>query len=116
MTSELEYLIKRGLNISYDCDEVISELEIELLESGNIEVDVFYKVIDLTKDITLPFDLKETIELGEKDYPIYVDYMTPEEIDEIGICEDLKSLSFVTMSINDALDLFKYQNRVIKTE
>lgn len=114
MTGELEYLKKRGLNISYDSDEVIDDLEYELMESGNIEVDVFYKIIDLSKELTLPFHLEDKIELDENEYPIYVDYMTPEEIEDGGIDEDLKELNFVTMLITDALDLFKYQNKLIK--
>ncbi len=114
MTEELEYLIQRGLNISYDSEEVINDLELELLENGNIEVDVFYKIIDLRTDITLPFDLSGRVDFGDNDYPIYIDYMTPSEISEFGVEEDLKGLNFVKMSIVNAIELFEYQDKMIK--
>lgn len=114
MTEELEYLIKRDLNISYDSEEVINDLELELLESGNVEVDVFYKIIDLRTDITLPFDLSGRVDFGDNDYPIYIDYMTLGEIAEFGVEEDLKGLNFLKMKIKDAIELFAFQDKMIK--
>ncbi len=114
MTEELEYLRKRNLNISYDGEEIVDDLKFELEKSGNIEVDVFYKIIDLRTDITLPFGLSGQVDLGESDYPIYIDYMTPSEIAEFGVDDDLKKLNFVRMNIKDAIELFKFQDKMIK--
>lgn len=108
MNEELERLKSYRLNISCECEDVIEELEAEKEMSGNIEIDVFYRLMDVDKEARLP------VETYVKDYPIFIDYQTKEEIEEDGIDEDLKRLSMVTMTINEAIEVFTFQNSIIK--
>lgn len=116
MSEELDYLKNRDLNISYDSEAVIQALEDELLVTPkNEEINVYYKVIDLNTDIAIPFN-PDHVEFADNEYPIYVDYLTKEEIQEYGIDDDLKKLNMVKMKLCDALELFRYQDRIIKID
>lgn len=113
MTEELQYLIDRDLNISYACEDVIEELQDVLIEGGNIQVNVFYKIIDLSTDISMPLQM-QNVQFNDNSYPIYIDYLADDEIKDKSLSADLKELNSVRMSVRDALDLFNFQNKIIK--
>lgn len=113
MTEELQYLIDRDLNISYACEDVIEELQDVLIEDGNIQVNVFYKIIDLSTDISMPLQM-QNVQFNDNSYPIYIDYLTDDEIKDKSLSADLKELNSVRMSVRDALDLFNFQYKIIK--
>ena len=106
MSNELDYLKRfKGMNISYDCSDVIDDLKFEFIQSGNIDVNVYYKI---------GFQTMIDNELIE--FPVYIDYLTNKELkeNEQSFYDDLKDLNMVKMSIVDAVELFEYQNTIIK--
>lgn len=115
MFEELEKLKNHGVNISYPSEEMIQDLEIELSENENIEVNLYYKLIDLKDYLKVP-DI-ENLEPEERMYPIYIDYATLEEIkNDNSIIDDLKKLNVVRVKVREALEIFKYQEKVVKKE
>lgn len=106
MSKELDHLKRfKGMNISYECGDVIDELKFEFLKSGNIDVNVYYKI---------GFETKNEDEVIE--FPIYIDYLTDKELkeNEQSFYDDLKVLNMTKMTIVDALELFEYQNKIFK--
>lgn len=83
------------LNISYDSEDMIIDLGLYIEQYGNKEVDMYYKFVD-------------------GGYPIFVDYLTAEEKQEVGVEDDLKGLNFVKMEAIEALEVFKQQDKIIK--
>lgn len=102
---------RKKLNVSIDCEDVIKELTDAYLEFGNIEVNVYYKLIDLEKETAIP--IVEGV--NYKNYPIAVDFLTLDEINEFGVDEDLKPLNVCRMSITEAIEIFEFQKEIIKS-
>lgn len=102
---------RKYLNVSIDCEDIIKELKDTYEEYGNIKVDVYYKLIDLEVDTVIP--IIEGIDY--KDYPIFVDFLTLDEINEFGVDEDLKPLNVCRMDLEEAIEIFEFQNEIIKS-
>ncbi len=102
---------RKKLNVSLDSEDIIGELKDMYEEYGNIEVNVYYKLIDLEKETEIP--IVEGVDY--KDYPIFVDFLTLNEVSEFGVDEDLKPLNVYRMEITEAIELFEFQNEINKS-
>lgn len=102
---------RKELNVSYPCEDVIQELKDVYEEQGEIEVNVFYKYIDLIEESNIP--IVDGVNYAE--YPIFIDFLTQEEINKYGIDEDLKQLNCYKMNIKNAIELFEFQEQIIKS-
>lgn len=102
---------RKKLNVSFPCEDIIEELKAVYEERGEIEVNVYYKYIDLIEETNIPiFD-----GVDYSDYPIFIDFLTQDEINQYGIDEDLKQLNCYKMNIKNAIELFEFQEQIIKS-